>query len=220
MEEKSYGFINHFTLKVIAVLSMLIDHIGYVFFLPEDSAYPVCRAIGRIAFPIFCYLIVEGFHHTRSHFNYLTRLFIFAIISEIPFDLAFRGQLFEWRHQNVFFTLMLGLLCIFCLEEMNTHRIYVILLVILWITAYFIHCDYGTGGVLLICMFYLTEKSSWMRLLLCSLILYLFYGISELYGIIALPLIFLYNKKKGPDAKIFFYWFYPVHLIVLYLIHN
>lgn len=214
MNEKSAGFINHFSLKMIAVISMLTDHVGLIFF-PE---YPVLRCIGRIAFPIYCYLIVEGFHHTRSPFNYFIRLFIFTIISEIPFDLAFRRQLFDWGHQNVFFTLTLGLLCIFCMEEINNRRRYWILLVFLWITAYLIHCDYGLGGVLLICMFYVTEKSPLTRLILCTLILYLFFGLTELYGMLALAFIAFYNKKKGPEAKMFFYWFYPVHLLLLYLI--
>lgn len=218
MKEKSFGCINHFTLKMIAVISMLIDHIGYIF-LTGQPAYPVFRAIGRIAFPIFCYLIVDGFHHTRSPRNYFTRLFLFSLISEIPFDLALFGQPFDWRHQNVFFTLTIGLSCIFCLEEMNNHRRYGVLLVLLWALSYIIHCDYGLGGVLLICTFYLTEQSPWMRLILCSLILYLFFGVSEMYAVIALLLIAFYNKKKGPEAKMFFYWFYPIHLIVLYFIH-
>ena len=83
MTEKQSGFLDSFTLKMIAIISMLADHIGYIFF-PQDMVF---RAVGRIAFPIFCFLIIEGFHHTRNHTNYLIRLCIFAIISEIPFDL-------------------------------------------------------------------------------------------------------------------------------------
>ena len=214
MEKKSFGFIDNFTLKMIAIICMLIDHMGFVLF---DNAYWM-RAIGRIAFPIFCFLIVEGFHHTKSPMHYLLRLCIFALISEVPFDLAFWHAPFVWTHQNVFFTLALGLASLFCLEEMNTKRIYVIPLVAIWAAAYFIHCDYGLGGVLLIGMFYLTEEMPWFRALLAALILYLFYNVVELYGLIALIPITFYNGKRGPKTKMFFYWFYPVHLLILFLI--
>jgi hypothetical protein len=126
--------------------------------------------------------------------------------------------MFDWQHQNVFITLALGLASIFCLEEMNTHRRYVIPLILVWVAAFFLQCDYGLGGVLLIDIFYKTKNSPWIRLVLVALIMYLFYGTFELYGLIALPLIMLYNGKRGASAKMIFYWFYPVHLLVLYLI--
>lgn len=212
MEEKRRGFLNHFTLKMIAIISMVIDHVGYVFF-PSESAF---RAIGRIAFPIFCFLIAEGFFHTRNHLNYLIRLAVFAILSEIPFDLAFRNALFDWQKQNVFITLSLGLISIFCLEEMNKSRRFIFPLFLTWAAAYLIHCDYGLGGVLLICMFYVTRNSPGTRLILCALIMYVFYGKFELYGLIALIPIALYNGERGPAAKIIFYWFYPLHLLILF----
>ena len=193
---------------------MLIDHIGYILY-PGVMSF---RAVGRIAFPIYCFLIVEGFHHTKSHVNYLIRLSIFALLSEIPFDLAFYGSVFQPNHQNVFITLALGLLSLFCLEEMNTKRAYTIPLILIWVTAYFIHCDYGLGGVLLIGMFYFTREMPWFRLLLCTLILYIFFGTFELYGLFAMIPITFYNGKRGPNIKMFFYWFYPVHLLVLHAI--
>lgn len=216
MEHKSFGFLNSFTLKMFAIVSMIIDHVGYIFF-PNATIF---RAFGRIAFPIFCFLIVEGFHHTRSHMNYLIRLTIFAFISEIPFDLAFQGMLFDWQHQNVFFTLVLGLISIFCLEEMNTRKIYILPLILMWGTAELIHCDYGIGGVIFICMLYLTRETPWIRFVLSALILYVFWGSLELFGLFALLLIAFYNGKRGPSAQMIFYWFYPVHLLVLYAIHT
>lgn len=214
MNNKTFGIFNSFSLKIIAIICMLVDHIGYIFYPGE----PTFRIIGRLAFPIFCFLIVEGFHHTRNHLNYLIRLSIFAILSEIPFDLAFYGKIFDLQHQNVFITLALGLACIFCLEEMNTQRRFTIPFVLVILAAYFSHCDYGIGGVLLICMFYLTRQTPWTRLFLCGLILYLFFGAFELYGIAAMIPITLYNGKRGPNVKMFFYWFYPVHLLVLYAV--
>lgn len=212
MENKDFGFLNNFTLKMIAIISMVIDHVGLIFF----PAIPAFRAVGRIAFPIFCFLIVEGFYHTRSHLNYLIRLTLFAILSEIPFDLAFRNTMFDWGHQNVFFTLVLGLLAIFCLEEMNTTKKFAIPLILIWGTAIVLRCDYGIGGVLLICIFYITRETPWVRLILCALVLYVFYNTSELYGLIAMLPITFYNEKRGPSTKMLFYWFYPVHLLVLY----
>ena len=218
MNNRQKVIFDNFTLKMIAIITMVIDHIGYIFLDPQTTQYTVFRGIGRIAFPIFCFLIVEGFHHTRSHVNYLIRLSIFALISEIPFDFALRGTLFDWTHQNVFFTLALGLASIFCLEELNNRRIFIVPLALILGTALLLHCDYGIGGVLLIITFYLTEKSPWMRVILAGLILYIFFGKTELYGLIALPLILLYNGKRGPAPKMIFYWFYPVHLMILSLL--
>lgn len=109
-----------FTLKIIAVITMIIDHTGVaiVSHLPgyDDkesliyALYWICRLIGRIAFPLYLFMLVEGFEHTRNKANYMLRLFLFCFLSELPFDLALRGTLFDFKHQNVFFTLLLGFL--------------------------------------------------------------------------------------------------------------
>ena len=216
MNEGPNKKLNSFTLKMIAIISMLIDHIGYIF-LPGTEYYILFRGSGRIAFPIFCFLIVEGFQHTKSPMNYLMRLIVFAFISEVPFDLAFFGTTFNMKNQNVFFTLAIGLACLFCLEEMNRRRWFAIIFLLLFATAYFIKCDYGVGGVLLICMFYLTKDSFWVSFVLAGLIFYMFYGTAELLGLISLILIFFYNGKRGYNkAQWFFYVFYPLHLLILY----
>lgn len=216
MEHKSSGIINNFTLKMIAIVTMIIDHVGYIFVPPYTAYHEVFRAIGRISFPIFCFLIVEGFFHTRSHVNYLIRLSVFALLSEIPFDLAFYRTLFYWDSQNVFITLALGLFAIFCLEELNNRRIFIIPLLLSGCAAYFLRCDYGIGGVILICMFYLTRHNPYIRIFLTAIILYLCYGAFELYALIALIPILAYNGKRGPHAKMIFYWIYPLHLLILY----
>ena len=217
------GFWDNFTLKMIAVIAMLIDHIGYIFINSGTNQYLIFRGIGRVTFPIFCFLIVEGFHHTKSPINYLARLLVFAVISEVPFDLAFFNTVYNPNNQNVFLTLAIGLACLFCLEENRTNRLYSIPFVILFALAYFIHCDYGVGGVLLICMFYITEQfreKFLIQLILSGLIFYLFFGIAELPGLIAILLIHFYNGKRGNNKmQWFFYTFYPLHLLILHFIY-
>lgn len=117
-EKKSFGITSN-ALKIFACACMLCDHVGLV--LVDNNS--VMRAIGRVAFPIFVFLLVEGYRHTSNVKKYILRLFVFAIISEVPFDLAFTGNVFDLRYQNVFFTLTAGLIVIYLLDivlkEMN-----------------------------------------------------------------------------------------------------
>lgn len=221
MQERK-GCFDNFILKMIAIITMTIDHIGYILIPTDTTTYMIFRCIGRIAFPIFCFLIVEGFHHTKSPINYLIRLLIFALISEIPFDMAFFNKTFDLGHQNVFFTLAIGLACLFCLEEMKTKKWFSIFFVLLFVISYYINCDYGPGGVLLICMFYFTGNQKdkfFMQFILAALIFYLLYGLPELFGLIAILLIFFYNGKRGYNkAQWLFYIYYPLHLLILHFI--
>ena len=114
-EERRWG-LNGFTLKWIAMLTMLIDHTGMVLF-PQ---YRIFRIVGRLAFPIYCFLLVEGAVHTSNWKKYVSRLILFALISEIPFDLARSGQIVAADAQNVFFTLSFGLLAVIILKEQKT----------------------------------------------------------------------------------------------------
>ena len=118
METKQPG-ISGYWLKLIAVISMLIDHTSAVILeqIPglEAPAF-FMRIIGRAAFPIYCFLLVEGFYHTRSRAKYAGRLFLFALISEVPFDLAFSRRMWDFSSNNVFFTLLFGLLVIWGVE--------------------------------------------------------------------------------------------------------
>ena len=107
LEDRKVPFgLSSFALKCIALITMIIDHVGAILY-PEAR---VLRIIGRIAFPIYAFLVAEGFYHTKNVKKYMLRLLLFALVSEIPFDLALTGQILEFGHQNVFFTLFAGLL--------------------------------------------------------------------------------------------------------------
>ena len=128
-KQRDFRCLSAAVLKWTAILTMLIDHVGAAVLAGlakkhqgwgvgvfSRDFYYATRVIGRIAFPIFCFLLIEGLFHTRSRWKYLFRLGLFAVISEIPFDLAFQGTLLEFGSQNVFFTLFFGLLCITCIR--------------------------------------------------------------------------------------------------------
>jgi hypothetical protein len=218
-----------FALKLIAIITMLIDHIGYVFIPSNTTLYWISRGIGRLAFPIFIFLIVEGFYHTRDIKKYLTRMGIFAIISEIPFDLAFYGKLIANRHQNVFFTLFLGLLLItlmdmvekkFPKQAFTSNIIDALLTIVFCVIASFLKTDYGFGGILLIVTFYLFRGSKIVITLSVLFISTTIFGSINVLEVLSMIPIAFYNGKKGKSAKYFFYVFYPAHLLILYLINQ
>lgn len=225
------------TLKTFAILIMLIDHIGAALVGPLRSSlsqtmpkladilrtlYPHMRNIGRLAFPIFCFLLVEGFLHTSNAARYAKRLFLFALISEIPFDFALSNSLFAYNHNNVYFTLLIGLLVMMGVSYFETktpchpaERYFNLCMQILiaaagLYAAKYLHTDYGFKGVFLIEVLYFLKSDR---------------KVQAIFGAIAIsweataPLAFIpiwfYNGERGRQMKYFFYWFYPVHLIIL-----
>ncbi|MCI9080761.1 MAG: hypothetical protein HFI70_00265 [Lachnospiraceae bacterium] len=213
MTEKKYG-LNGCALKCIAMASMLIDHIGAVLF-PQ---YLILRMIGRLAFPIYCFLLVEGVVHTKDIRKYESRLLIFAVISEIPFDLAFYGRI-QWENQNIFFTLFLGVTAIDLMRD-NANKLNKYLILILTvIAAEILHTDYGGAGIVFIVCYYLLYQRKLLKQVMFLLENLVLYGIGiQSYASFAVFPMLLYNGRKGPSLKYFFYIFYPVHLLILYLI--
>ena len=216
-----------YQLKWIAVITMVIDHTGAVLY-PGELIF---RYIGRIAFPIFCFLLVEGFLHTRDIRQYMLRLGLFAIVSEIPFDLAFNGQMLEFTHQNVYFTLFFGVLMMYVLSMGGTWPEKAVeILLIMWLTV-FLKTDYSFKGILLILIYYkaragydyLYERYNINHILGLSggiLWNFLWNWRIQRYGVAATIPIALYNGERGRKMKYFFYIFYPAHLLILYLIHR
>lgn len=208
------NILNGFHLKVIAMILMTIDHLGGILF-PE---YIWMRMVGRLAFPIFAFLIVEGMVYTHDGKKYLMRLAAFALISEIPYDLAFFNCLLETENQNIFFTLFLGALGIYLCKNIsyNAGKIGVILGVTM--LGEFLHADYGAIGVFLIlCLNEVRGGRMATFLVLCIINVGIYGGIQG-FAILAILFILLYNNKRGAQMKLFFYVYYPLHLLLLYAI--
>jgi len=216
-----------FVLKIIAIVTMFIDHIGYAIF----GKLSFFNYIGRIAFPIFAFQISEGYIHTKNFKKYFLRLFIFAIISQVPFMLF--GKIISNDFTlNIFFTLLLGLISIYIYDKSKYKLLGIISAILIGFLAEFAHCDYGFYGVAIIFLFYVFKsdviKSS-IAFMLSTTIKYLIpifkYGFYDVYLYLfictLLPIVFisLYNGKKGKDTKYLLYLFYPIHLLLIYGIY-
>lgn len=201
-----------FQLKILAIVLMTIDHIGIALF-PEIVIF---RIIGRIAFPIFALLLVEGALHTKDIKKYLRRLLLLAFISEIPFDLLVYGSVWEWKLQNVFFTLFIGVLCIHCLETMLDGVMKLACIMVLVSISEWLNLDYGAFGVLLILAIYFL-RGNIMKQSVAIILLGAFAGgnLEGYAGLSVIP-IALYNGERGYPMKYFFYAYYPIHLLVLW----
>lgn len=227
----NYKILSGSTLKVIATVSMLIDHIAAVL-LKENpvelltilghngTLYSLMRFIGRLAFPIFAFLITEGYLHTRNRVRYGGKLALFALLSEIPWDLEHTGKLFILSSQNVFFTLLLGYLAICMLEKYRSQPVKqgAWLLGLLAVSV-ILHADFGCSGYAFILFLYVMRERPLLRAVIgCGML-----SSHWKAGLAFIP-IALYNGKRGfaqgPFAKYFFYIFYPAHLLVLYLIRK
>lgn len=205
--------LNTFSLKCIAIASMLIDHMGAVLF-PYSTWM---RIVGRLAFPIFAYLLVEGFVYTRDVKKYLTRLGIFALISEIPFDLAFFGNVVAMKHQNVFFELFLGILVLYLMLKTTDQAQRVMIIIPALLISDWLCLDYGSWGLLMILVYYVCREKKLLKLALVVAI-NLLMGNSQVYAGLAVLIIALHNRELGPKMKLFFYAFYPAHLLILFFI--
>ena len=161
--------LNSLHLKLLAVVTMLIDHMGFTLF--PHAVW--MRAVGRLAFPIFCFLIAEGCAHTHDKKRYAGRLLLFAVLSELPFNLMCSGQWLSWNYQNVLWTLLIGALVCWAMDwartrpEMWRRLPADAAIAVGFILGQVCSTDYGGWGVLLVTLFYLTREvrnrwpSSW-----------------------------------------------------------
>lgn len=222
-----------FQIKVVAITSMLIDHIGLFFF----PGVPIFRIIGRISFPLFSFLVANGARYTKNIYGYLYRLFSFALLSQIPYFLA-NSKINEPPNKlNVLFTLSLGLLVIIAIRKYQNRFVWFTAIILASMIALISNFDYQIVGVLLVVGFYLFFDRPVIIIILqvCLFILpmafYTFYFypkgawrimVENIYfapfALMSLFFIFLYNSKPGPRLKYIFYVIYPLQYIVYFLI--
>ncbi len=204
-----------FILKLIAIITMIIDHTG-VFLFPGNMEF---RIIGRISFVLFAFLIANGYKYSKNYQMYLIKLVGMAFICQIPDMLG----IFNY-YGNIFFVLSLGLITIKLLDNQTfgSYFTYIIILIL----SHLIPMDYGVYGVLLINFFYLVDRFKInipIQIILFFLLQYLGVAIENFslityFSYMGLILTWFYNEQKGYSAKwlnIVFYWFYPVHLIII-----
>lgn len=222
---KKYQILDGTALKLIAMISMVFDHAGDMFF--PDVMWP--RMIGRLAMPIFSFFIAEGFSHTRDRKKYLCRLGIFALISEIPFDLAFEGKI-GFSHQNTMLSFFLAVVALMLYDwiqggtksEVNHASIGKTILGVIAVAAIaalslLLHADYTIFAVIAVFLFYvLRQKHPLVRtgVGVAFLALTRTVGYYCTTGLSFIPLA-MYNGKKGKGLKWLFYGFYPGHLLLL-----
>ena len=232
LTENKFKILSGSALKMLAIITMAIDHSAAMLYPVIDAMripfslggkmitlYWIMRKIGRLAFPIFCFLITEGYQHTRNKMRYGLRVLIFAIISEIPFNLLFSNNLFDSNGQNVFFTLFLGLLMIHVYNSQCKQLIKFLAMVAVGVIATYLKADYGLNGVLLVFIIYLFRNTPSVQALLAYPLLS--GGVAAWVAFIPIN---LYNGNRGfiksPMLKYAFYAFYPVHILILHLIKH
>ena len=218
-------------LKLLAVVSMVADHCAYMFLADhaaahapllvlghtEISLYFILRRIGRLAFPIFCFLLTEGYLHTKSRRKYGRDLLLFAVLSEIPYNLMLCNTLWYPGRQNIFVTLFLGYLLMWtCDREWGQLRKLAAYLGICAAAA-LLEVDYGLPGVLLILLMYALRQQTALRTVLAYPLLS--GGIAAFAAFLPIS---LYNGQRGfirgKWLKYAFYLFYPVHMLVLWAV--
>jgi hypothetical protein len=198
---------------------MIIDHIGFAFF-PNAI---ILRLIGRISFPIFAFQLSVGYSHSKNKLKHIFTMLSFAIISQIPYML-FVSTAEESFALNIGFTLLLGLLCLYSIENINDKLLSTAVIGILLLVAAYLPIDYGVYGILSILFFYLFRDNKFATLV-SQIIANIYYGLTlgiwaQSLSLISLIPIFLYNNKKGRSCKWLFYIFYPAHLLIIYFIYN
>lgn len=215
-------------LKLIAIISMLIDHVGSAFF-PD---MPVFRYAGRLAFPIFAYCLTVGLLYTSNIKKYLTRLGIFALISQPLYIMAFHPYDWreEWMNMNIYFTLFVSLIAMLGVKERKWWLFAIALLLLM-----FINFDYAATGVILMLIFYIfRNRPAIGAVLFCLYYLpALWNGYPEdpkslllgglcidwtIFSLLSAPLIFLRTNSKIKINKYFFYIFYPAHLAAIWVV--
>lgn len=213
---------SNFQIKLVALITMTIDHIGYLLVQPTSPYYEALRIIGRLSFVLFAFLITEGFYQTKSKERYISSMFIFAFIIDIP--RLFLG--YEY-FANIFYTLGAGALALYFIDHFKNIVLQIVsVLALLYLTTT-IGADYGAFGVMLIVTIgvsrQMTDNTRIVRELLMAAGYYMLMIVFDMadiqmYGIFAFLIIMLYNGERGyyhPKLKYLVYVYYPLHLLLL-----
>lgn len=200
-----------FKLKIIALIAMTIDHIGY--FIYDDLI--ILRIIGRLAFVIFAYLIANSYLYTRNKLNFGLKLLLFGIVIDLVM-IATNNYVIS----NIFITLGLGYFLIYFYNKQNYLMMFIIFLIPL-----IIKMDYSYYGLLLILfsnIYY--NKLPILLIINAAMILLGFYyfnfSLLQLFSTFGILLLFLYNHQKGRSLKYLFYLYYPIHILVIIFIRD
>lgn len=215
-------------IKLVAVISMFIDHFSKEFF-PDNVFFAM---IGRIAFPLFAYCIVVGCLYTHDIKKYMIRLTVFGVISQPLFNLAFHPSLQQFIQEffslNIFFTLLAGVLAVAACMNFRKHWW---MLVIAVAMEFFIGLDYGFNAIILMMVFYFCRKNSILSFILVTFLIGWGWGFRgdfitiagigldrQVFSVLALPFIYIHTNFHPKINKYFFYIFYPAHLLLLFIV--
>lgn len=208
-------------LKIIAMIAMFIDHLGIIL---VRAGWPifVCnmmRGVGRLAFPIFAFLLVEGYRHTRSVPKYIARVMLFALISEVPYDILNYRYVFYWQQSNILFTFGVALCLLYAMDKLkdkkNGQLFGIILAAVVALLTHLLGFEYSWHCVGLVVIFYMMTFDLKLMYVSAALILVADVSIIGLAAPLAIIPISMYSGQKGHFPKYLGYGFYPVHMLAL-----
>ena len=225
---KKIQFLSGAWLKYIAIFSMIIDHTNKALIYPYltsangflTTLSNIFDIIGRIAFPLFCFFLVEGFFKTRSRKKYLLNLLIFGVISEVPFDMFTTASFFNTNWQNVMFTLALVLVTVWIIDILKAkmqnkpkaiwYVVSLLIVGVMCIVSMLLSVDYEHHAILIGYFFYLFHDMPIFAIL---------FGYASMYespwALLGFGLTLTYNGERGRQNKMLNYWFYPIHMLIL-----
>lgn len=216
-----------FGIRIFAMAAMVSDHTAVALsWLLSPSLYMLLRAFGRCAFILFAFLIAEGAAHTKNRPRYLLRLLLLALFSEPFFNLAIGGRL-TFPLQNTVFTFLLAVLAIELIERLKGVLLPVAFVLLAMTAAQLLKCDYGAVGVITVLLFYFGKVRG-----LPPTVITVFFSVgmifseagklhfNSLFSLLSLPLLFFYNGRRGKSFNAVFYFFYPAHLLALFLLQG
>ena len=228
---KNFQFLSGAGLKLIAIISMLADHVNKALIYPYlESNHgflafisDVFDIIGRIAFPLFCFMLVEGYFKTRNRKKYLLNLLLFGVISEVPFDMFTTASFFNMNWNNVMFTLALVLVTVWIIDTLKEkmqkrpkalwYLVSILIVLGRCCVSMSLSLDYEHHAILIGYFFYLFHDMPVFAIPFGYASMF-----KEPWALLGFGLTLTYNGERGKQHKMLYYWFYPVHLLILGLL--